>query len=94
MGSYHGKFGFDTFSHMKSVMEKSRFIDFSFFYAPDRKGLKLLKRIFRLGGRQGRALNPPLPLCIPAGAYHNLPPRPITRNTCRSGKAPDAPYSL
>lgn len=47
MGSYHGKFGFETFSHRKSVMKRSRFIDFSFFYPPYKTGIGLLKKVFR-----------------------------------------------
>lgn len=34
MGSYHGKFGFDTFSHFKSILNKPTWIEFNFKYAP------------------------------------------------------------
>lgn len=34
MGNYHGKFGFDTFTHYKSVLEKSTVIDIPVRYAP------------------------------------------------------------
>lgn len=34
MGNYHGKAGFDTFSHYKSIMKKSFLIDFSMKYPP------------------------------------------------------------
>ncbi|RUO60721.1 aldehyde dehydrogenase family protein [Pseudidiomarina marina] len=34
MGRYHGKFGFDTFSHMKSVMTRPFAIDPNFRYPP------------------------------------------------------------
>ncbi len=34
MGSYHGKFGFDTFSHFKSILNKPTWLEFSFKYAP------------------------------------------------------------
>ena len=34
MGSYHGKYSFRTFSHEKSILKKSRFIDLPMRYAP------------------------------------------------------------
>ncbi|MEI2654534.1 MAG: hypothetical protein V9G12_20715 [Microthrixaceae bacterium] len=34
MGSYHGKSGFDTFSHHKSVLPKSTRPDPTFLYPP------------------------------------------------------------
>lgn len=34
MGNYHGKFGFDTFSHFKSVLERSTLIEPSVKYPP------------------------------------------------------------
>lgn len=43
MGSYHGKESFRTFSHQKSILEKSRLIDVPLRYAPYSKGLGLLK---------------------------------------------------
>ena len=44
MGSYHGKWGFDTFSHTKSVMKRSFWFDLDVRYAPFNKSkLKLLK---------------------------------------------------
>ncbi len=49
MGSYHGKWGFDAFSHYKSIQKKARWIDIPLKYPPytDRKE-KILKRIFDL----------------------------------------------
>ncbi|MCI9575115.1 MAG: aldehyde dehydrogenase [Clostridiales bacterium] len=46
MGSYHGKVGFDTFSHTKNILKKSNHFDFPFRYPPYGK-LKqaLLKKI-------------------------------------------------
>lgn len=32
MGSYHGKAGFDTFSHYKSIVDKKCFIDLPMRY--------------------------------------------------------------
>ena len=45
MGSYHGQAGFDTFSHLKTVMRRSFLFDAAFRYAPfsDLK-LKILKK--------------------------------------------------
>ena len=43
MGRYHGKASFDTFSHQKSVLNKSFLIDVPLRYAPYQGKLKLLK---------------------------------------------------
>ncbi len=32
MGSYHGKTGFDTFSHMKSIVDKKTWIDLTIIH--------------------------------------------------------------
>ncbi|HEY9638830.1 MAG TPA: aldehyde dehydrogenase [Coleofasciculaceae cyanobacterium] len=45
MGSYHGKAGFDTFSHKKSVLYKPFWLDLPLRYAPYAGKLNLLKRI-------------------------------------------------
>ena len=46
MGSYHGKAGFDAFTHDKSVLRKSRHIDIPLRYQPYTNwALKLLKKI-------------------------------------------------
>lgn len=46
MGSYHGKAGFDTFSHFKSILKKSNLIELPIKYPPYSKfKLKLLKFI-------------------------------------------------
>ncbi len=34
MGMYHGKYGFDTFSHKKSIVDKKTFIDLNLRYQP------------------------------------------------------------
>lgn len=34
MGSYHGKTGFDTFSHYKSIVDKKTWIDLPMRYQP------------------------------------------------------------
>ncbi|WMJ80211.1 aldehyde dehydrogenase [Clostridium sp. MB40-C1] len=47
IGHYHGKASFDTFSHKKSVVNKSNLIDISLRYPPYKDKVKLLKRIFK-----------------------------------------------
>ncbi|PIE86232.1 MAG: aldehyde dehydrogenase [Bacteroidia bacterium] len=48
LGSYHGKFSFDTFSHKKSVLRKSTRIDIPMRYAPyNAVKLKMLKFLFK-----------------------------------------------
>jgi aldehyde dehydrogenase (NAD+) len=44
MGSYHGKLSFDTFTHYKSIVKKSNFIDLPMRYHPyDAKKLNMVK---------------------------------------------------
>ncbi|NEW79573.1 MAG: aldehyde dehydrogenase [Gelidibacter sp.] len=44
MGSYHGKFGFDTFSHYKSILDKPFWFEPNIKYAPySKKKLTLIK---------------------------------------------------
>jgi len=46
MGSYHGKAGFDAFTHYRSVLHKSRYIDISLRYPPYTDfAVKLLSRL-------------------------------------------------
>lgn len=45
IGSYHGKASFDTFSHQKSVLYKSFWLDLKWRYAPYAGKLKLLKKL-------------------------------------------------
>lgn len=47
MGAYHGKYGFDTFSHFKSVMRNTVKFDFPFRYPTFYRYLKLLKMVLR-----------------------------------------------
>ena len=47
MGSYHGKTGFDAFSHTKSIVDKKTFMDLPMRYQPyDRKINKKLLKLF------------------------------------------------
>jgi aldehyde dehydrogenase (NAD+) len=49
MGNYHGKAGFKTFSHFKSIMEKSNLIELPLKYYPHTKGkLAWFKRFMKL----------------------------------------------
>ncbi|PKV49821.1 aldehyde dehydrogenase (NAD+) [Aquimarina sp. MAR_2010_214] len=46
IGNYHGKYGFDAFSHFKSILQKPFWIELNLKYAPySAKKLKWLKRI-------------------------------------------------
>lgn len=45
IGAYHGKFGFDTFSHKKSIVFKANWLDIPLRYAPFNNKLKLLKKL-------------------------------------------------
>lgn len=47
IGSYHGKYSFDLFSHHKSIMKKSTKIDFDFIYPPYQNKLKWVKKLFK-----------------------------------------------
>ena len=46
MGAYHGKFGFDTFSHYKSIVDKKTWIDLPMRYQPYRKMHEKMVRFF------------------------------------------------
>ena len=49
MGAYHGKAGFDAFSHTKSIVDKKTWMDLPMRYQPYRRGLygKLLRLFLR-----------------------------------------------
>lgn len=47
MGSYHGKWSFDTFTHKKSIMKKSFRVNIKVRYAPYKGKLSLLKKLMR-----------------------------------------------
>lgn len=46
MGSYHGKFGFETFSHKKSILDKKIWFDLPMRYQPYNKFFEKLLRLF------------------------------------------------
>ena len=47
IGAYHGKTGFDTFSHRKSLLIKSSWFNFDLLKPPYGKKLKLVKRFYK-----------------------------------------------
>lgn len=47
MGAYHGKLGFDTFSHKKAIIKRGNWIDPPIRYAPYKEKLGLLKKMFK-----------------------------------------------
>ena len=46
MGAYHGKTGFDTFTHYKSIVDKKTWLDLPMRYQPYNKLNDLLIHIF------------------------------------------------
>lgn len=46
MGSYHGKYSFDTFSHRKSIVKKALHFDIPIRYAPYTKAKETVLRLF------------------------------------------------
>ncbi|SDX03529.1 aldehyde dehydrogenase (NAD+) [Marininema mesophilum] len=47
MGSYHGKSGFDAFSHHKSILKQTTRFDFPFRYHSSKVGLSVLRKLLR-----------------------------------------------
>lgn len=47
IGSYHGKASFDTFTHRKSVVKRSTFIEFPLRFAPFKDKIKLLRKVMK-----------------------------------------------
>lgn len=47
MGRYHGKFGFDTFTHYKGVLKKGNWLDLPVRYPPYGEKLGLLKKMMK-----------------------------------------------
>ena len=48
MGSYHGEYGFNTFSHEKSILKRSNLIDINLRYQPyTKKKENLIKKILK-----------------------------------------------
>ena len=47
MGSYHGKFGFDTFSHQKSILKQTTKFDLPFRYPGSKLNTSVVKKIMK-----------------------------------------------
>ena len=47
IGSYHGKYSFNTFSHSRSIMRKANWIDIPLRYPPYKNKLKFIKMIIK-----------------------------------------------
>jgi len=47
MGCYHGKYGFETFSHRKSILKKGTWMDIALRYPPYAGKLKWMKKILK-----------------------------------------------
>jgi aldehyde dehydrogenase (NAD+) len=47
MGAYHGRAGFEAFSHPRAVLRRATWLDTPFRYPPERLSLKSLKRAMR-----------------------------------------------
>lgn len=48
MGSYHGKFSFDTFTHYKGILNKANWLDLPMRYHPyDEKNFKMIKMFLK-----------------------------------------------
>ena len=48
MGHYHGKFGFDTFSHLKAVIKRATFLDPPLRYPPfTKKKLNIIRKLMK-----------------------------------------------
>ena len=45
MGAYHGKLGFDTFSHKKSIVKRATWLDVPLRYAPYRNKITKLRKL-------------------------------------------------
>jgi aldehyde dehydrogenase (NAD+) len=50
-GSYHGKYGFDTFSREKPVLYRATWLDLPLRYAPYKGKLMALKTLLGLNSR-------------------------------------------
>jgi len=46
IGSYHGKYSFETFSHKKAIMKKSAWPELDISYPPYKNKLRILKKIW------------------------------------------------
>ena len=47
MGAYHGRTGFETFSHAKSVLFKSAWLNFDLLKPPYGRKLRLIRKVYK-----------------------------------------------
>ena len=47
IGAYHGRLGFETFSHQKAVVKKANWLDIPMRYAPYKNKIVQLKSMFK-----------------------------------------------
>jgi len=47
LGKYHGKYSFDTFSHEKSVVKRSFWLDLALRYPPYLDHIKIFRKLMR-----------------------------------------------
>ena len=47
MGSYHGKYSFDTFTHNKSIVKKSTKLDIKLVFPPYKNKINLIKKVMK-----------------------------------------------
>ena len=47
LGAYHGKYGFNTFSHKKSIVKKGNWLDLPLRYAPFKGKLRIVKNALK-----------------------------------------------
>ncbi|GAA0180369.1 aldehyde dehydrogenase [Clostridium sediminicola] len=47
IGTYHGKYSFDTFSHKKSILKKSTRFDIKLIYPPYKNRLNIIKKVLK-----------------------------------------------
>ena len=50
IGAYHGRLGFETFSHQKAVVKKANWLDIPMRYAPYKNKIVQLKSMFKWFG--------------------------------------------
>ena len=50
IGSYHGKFSFELFSHKKSIVSRSTWFDNNLRYAPYKNKLSLVRKLMKYLG--------------------------------------------
>lgn len=48
IGAYHGKYSFDTFSHKKSILQKSSRVDLPLKYPPYKGKLNIIRKLFKI----------------------------------------------